>query len=338
VGLAPGYLIGGVAANFDGTASLGGGAGAGGLFVIEADEYDTAFFDKRAKFVHYRPRTLVLNNLEYDHADIYPDLAAIQRQFNQLLRTVPPSGRILVNGVDANLAATLAAGCWTPRETFSLPADDGSGVGADWTASVVPESASRRFIVQHQGREVGTVNWSLLGTHNVQNALAAIGAAAHVGVLPERAVLALNGFRGVKRRMELRGIVAGVTVYDDFAHHPTAIETTLRGLRAEVGAARIVAVLESRSNTMRLGVHRDQLAHSLALADLCWFYNPDNLGWDLPAAVASLGERARFAATVDGVVAGLAEELRAGDHVLVMSNGGFGGLHEKLLAALRARP
>lgn len=340
VGLAPGYLIGGVAANFDGTASLGGGDGARGgglvggkpgLFVIEADEYDTAFFDKRAKFVHYRPRTLVLNNLEYDHADIYPDLAAIQRQFNQLLRTVPPSGRVLVNGDDANLAVTLAAGCWTPRETFSLHAD------ADWSAEVAADSASRRFAVRHRGRVVGSVNWPLLGTHNVLNALAAIGAAAHVGVLPERAVLALNRFLGVKRRMELRGIVAGVTVYDDFAHHPTAIETTLRGLRAQIGPARLVAVLESRSNTMRLGVHRDQLATALALADVCWFYCPDDLGWDLPAAVAALGERARFADTVDGVVAGLAGELRAGDHVLVMSNGGFGGLHEKLLNALRNR-
>jgi UDP-N-acetylmuramate: L-alanyl-gamma-D-glutamyl-meso-diaminopimelate ligase len=336
-GLAPGYLIGGVAANFDGTASLGDGGGRvhgqPGLFVIEADEYDTAFFDKRAKFVHYRPRTLVLNNLEYDHADIYPDLAAIQRQFNQLLRTVPPSGRVLVNGDDTNLAETLAAGCWTPRETFSVRL----GSDADWTAEVAADSASRRFAVHHRGRLVGTVNWSLLGTHNVQNALAAIGAALHVGVLPERAVLALNRFRGVKRRMELRGIVAGVTVYDDFAHHPTAIETTLRGLRAQVGAARIVAVLESRSNTMRLGVHRDHLAAALGLADLCWFYCPDNLGWDLPAAVAALGERARFAGSVDGLVADLAGELRAGDHVLVMSNGGFGGLHEKLLTALRNR-
>ena len=331
-GLAPGFLIGGVAANFDGTASLGGVAGgAPGLFVIEADEYDTAFFDKRAKFVHYRPRTLVLNNLEYDHADIYPDLAAIQRQFNQLLRTVPASGRILVNGDDANLAATLAVGCWTPRETFSSSGD------ADWTAEVAADSASRRFAVRHRGRDLGSVNWALLGTHNVQNALAAIGAAAHVGVAPERAVLALNRFRGVKRRMELRGIEAGVTVYDDFAHHPTAIETTLRGLRAQVGPARIVAVLESRSNTMRLGVHREQLAGALELADVCWFYCPDNLGWDLPAAVAALGARARFADTVDGVVAGLAGELRAGDHVLVMSNGGFGGLHEKLLNALRNR-
>jgi len=334
-GLAPGYLIGGVAANFDATASLGGvdalAGGKSGLFVIEADEYDTAFFDKRAKFVHYRPRTLVLNNLEYDHADIYPDLAAIQRQFNQLLRTVPPSGRILVNGDDVNLAATLAAGCWTPRETFSL------GSEADWSAAVAADSASRRFAVRHRGRVAGSVNWSLLGTHNVLNALAAIGAAAQVGVLPERAVLALNRFRGVKRRMELRGIVAGVTVYDDFAHHPTAIETTLRGLRAQVGPARVVAVLESRSNTMRLGVHRDQLATALELADICWFYCPDNLGWDLPAAVAALGDRARFADTVDGVVAGLAGELRAGDHVLVMSNGGFGGLHEKLLNALRDR-
>jgi UDP-N-acetylmuramate: L-alanyl-gamma-D-glutamyl-meso-diaminopimelate ligase len=324
-GLAPGFLIGGVPSNFDSTARLGGGK----LFVIEADEYDTAFFDKRAKFVHYRPRTAILNNLEYDHADIYPDVESIRRQFNQLLRTVPGAGRIIVNGEDSELEATLRMGCWTPRETF--------GKGADWSAQIAADSAATRFAVLHRGKAVGAVNWSLLGEHNVMNALAAIAAAHHAGVAPERAAQSLNTFRGVKRRMEIRGVVDQVTVYDDFAHHPTAIETTLRGLRARVNGARIIAVLEPRSNTMKLGVHREQLAPALAQADRAWFLNSPDLGWDLPEAVASLGMRAAFAANVDALVKGLVEDSRAGDQILVMSNGGFGGLHEKLLGALRAR-
>ncbi len=338
-GLAPGFLIGGVPSNFDSTARLG----AGRFFVIEADEYDTAFFDKRAKFVHYRPRTAVLNNLEYDHADIYADVAAIRRQFNQLLRTVPGAGRIIVNGEDAELASTLSMGCWTPRETFALARAGGEergaerGAGADWSAQIVPGSAAARFAVHLRGEAVAEVNWPLLGEHNVMNALAAMAAARHAGVAPARAAQALNAFRGVKRRMEIRGVVGGVTVYDDFAHHPTAIESTLRGLRARVGGARIVAVLEPRSNTMKLGVHREQLAPALALADRAWFLNSGDLGWDLPAAVAAMGDRARFAAGVDALVKGLADDSRPGDHLLVMSNGGFGGLHDKLLAALRAR-
>ena len=333
-GLDPGFLIGGVPTNFDCTARLG----AGRYFVIEADEYDTAFFDKRAKFVHYRPRTAVLNNLEYDHADIYPDVASIRRQFNQLLRTVPAAGRLVVNGDDAELATTLAMGCWTPRETFSATVGGSAGGAgpADWTAED-QAGESARFSVLHGGREVAQVAWSLLGRHNVMNALAAIAAAAHVGVTPERAAQALGEFRGVKRRMEIRGVVGGVTVYDDFAHHPTAIETTLAGLRARVGAARIVAVLEPRSNTMKLGVHRDLLAPSLARADRSWFLKASDLGWDLPAAVAALGPSVGFAETVDEMVRKLADDTRPGDHVLVMSNGGFGGLHEKLLAELRQR-
>ncbi len=327
-GLEPGFLVGGMPANFGVSARLGGGK----RFVIEADEYDTAFFDKRAKFVHYRPRTAVLNNLEYDHADIYPDVAAIRWQFNQLLRTVPASGRVIVNADDANLAATLAAGCWTPRESFSLSARD-----ADWSADVEPGTACRRFEVRKSGRGVGRVDWPQIGAHNVMNALAAIAAAHHVGVAPERALQALGRFRGVKRRMEKLGEVGGITVYDDFAHHPTAIETTLSGLRAQVGAAPIIAVLEPRSNTMRLGVHRQQLAGALRAADQSWFFNPPNLGWDLPGAVAALGERAHFAPTVESLVAQLADALRAGEHVLIMSNGGFGGLHGKLLGELRAR-
>ena len=327
-GLAPGFLIGGVPGNFNSTARLGGGR----YFVIEADEYDTAFFDKRAKFVHYRPLTAILNNLEYDHADIYPDVASIRRAFNQLLRTVPGAGRIIVNGEDPELSATLSMGCWTPRETFALTKAD-----ADWSARIAPGSAAGKFEVVHGGRAAAEVSWPLLGEHNVMNALAAIAAAGHVGVAPERAARALSAFLGVKRRMEIRGVVGDVTVYDDFAHHPTAIETTLRGLRARVGGARIVAVLEPRSNTMKLGVHREQLAPALNLADRAWFLDSPDLGWDLPPAVAALGARASFAPSVDALVKGIAEDSRPGDHILVMSNGGFGGLHDKLLGALRAR-
>jgi len=327
-GLEPGFLVGGVPGNFASSARLGKPP----FFVIEADEYDTAFFDKRAKFVHYRPRTAVLNNLEYDHADIYPDVAAIRRQFNQLLRTIPAAGRLIVNGQDIELAATLRMGCWTPRETFGV-----AGAGADWSAHIAKDSAGTRFAVHFGGRAVAAVEWTLLGEHNVMNALAAIGAAQHAGVTPERAAQALQAFHGVKRRMEVRGVIDKVTVYDDFAHHPTAIEATLRGLRARVGAARIIAVVEPRSNTMKLGVHREQLAPALAAADFSWLLGSADLGWDLAAALAPLGSRATVAASVDAIVAGLAAQARAGDHILVMSNGGFGGLHDKLLAALRAR-
>jgi UDP-N-acetylmuramate: L-alanyl-gamma-D-glutamyl-meso-diaminopimelate ligase len=331
-GLEPGFLIGGVPSNFNATARLGKGA----FFVIEADEYDTAFFDKRAKFVHYHPRTAILNNLEYDHADIYPDVASIRRQFNQLLRTVPATGRIIVNGEDSELATTVEMGCWTPRDTFGVARSAGAG-HTDWSAHIAPGSAASRFEVYFQGRAVALVEWPLLGEHNVMNALAAIAAAGHAGVDPVLAAAALGLFTGVKRRMEVRGVVNGVTVYDDFAHHPTAIETTLRGLRARVGAARIVAVVEARSNTMKLGVHREQLAPALETADRTWFLNSPDMGWDLPAAVAALGSRASFAPSVDALAEGLAQDSRSGDQILVMSNGGFGGLHEKLLAALRAR-
>jgi UDP-N-acetylmuramate: L-alanyl-gamma-D-glutamyl-meso-diaminopimelate ligase len=331
-GLEPGFLIGGVPSNFDATARLGGPtAGGAAHFVIEADEYDTAFFDKRAKFVHYRPRTLILNNLEYDHADIYPDIAAIRWQFAQLLRTVPGSGRIVRNGADAEIEAAIAQGCWTPCQSFGLRADD------EWSAALAPGKACGEFTVLRDRREVAEVRWQLLGEHNVMNALAAIAAADHVGVAPGRAALALSQFRGVKRRMEIRGTVGGVTVYDDFAHHPTAIETTLLGLRARLPDARIITVLEPRSNTMKLGVHRDELAPALAAADSAWFLNVPGLDWDLSAALAPLGGRARLESSVEGLVEGIAAQARPGDQVLVMSNGGFGGLHEKLLAALRAR-
>jgi UDP-N-acetylmuramate: L-alanyl-gamma-D-glutamyl-meso-diaminopimelate ligase len=325
-GLAPGFLIGGVAANFDATARLG----VAPYFVIEADEYDTAFFDKRAKFVHYRPRTAVLNNLEYDHADIYPDVAAIRWQFNQLLRSVPASGRVLVNRTDANLAMTLAAGCWTPTETFAL-------VDADWSARIEPGSAHRRFEILARGRPAGVVDWSLLGEHNVMNALAAVAAANQAGVEPARSARALCEFRGVKRRMEMRGTASGVTVYDDFAHHPTAMLASLRALRESVGAARIIAVVEMRSNTMKLGVHREQLAASVAGADQSWFLAPPDLDWDLAGALRTLGKRAHRAASIDSLVESLGQQVQAGDHVLIMSNGGFGGLHGKLLALLQAR-
>ncbi|MCP5329270.1 MAG: UDP-N-acetylmuramate:L-alanyl-gamma-D-glutamyl-meso-diaminopimelate ligase [Steroidobacteraceae bacterium] len=328
-GLSPGFLIGGIAEDFSVSARLGERP----FFVIEADEYDTAFFDKRAKFVHYRPRTAILNNLEFDHADIYPDVAAIQRQFHHLVRTVPAAGRLVVNAVDPRLAETLAMGAWTPREGF---ARDGGGE-AQWCARALPggEDGSK-FEVLESGRVLGRVDWRLLGGHNVDNALAAIAAARHAGVPPEVACAALGEFRGIKRRMELRGEARGVKVYDDFAHHPTAIATTLDGLRRRVGAARIVAVLEPRSNTMKLGVHRETLAPSLAAADEVWLYAPPDLGWDAGEIVRGLGARGHAASDVDTLARELAGRLRAGDHALIMSNGGFGGLHLKLLAALEA--
>ena len=327
-GLDPGFLVGGVPGNFEFSARLGSGR----HFVVEADEYDTAFFDKRAKFVHYRPRTVVLNNLEYDHADIYPDVAAIQHQFHLLMRTVPGGGRVIANAAEPRLDEVLAKGCWTPRESFSAAA----GADADWSARLEAPDGSA-FAVLQGGLEAGVVSWPLVGLHNVDNGLAAIAAARHAGVEPAAAAAALSAFRGVRRRMELRGSVGGITVYDDFAHHPTAIRTTIDGLRRRVGAARIVAVLEPRSNTMKRGVHQDELAGSLAGADRVWLYRPADLGWDLGAVAAGIGPGASLADDVGRLSAALAAELQAGDHVLIMSNGSFEGLHEKLLAALRAR-
>jgi UDP-N-acetylmuramate: L-alanyl-gamma-D-glutamyl-meso-diaminopimelate ligase len=330
-GLKPGFLIGGVPGNFEHSARLG----AEPFFVIEADEYDTAFFDKRAKFVHYRPRTVVLNNLEYDHADIYPDLASIERQFHHLLRTVPRSDRVLVNAADANLERVLAMGCWSERENFGRASENGL------CARLLSADGSHFSVLERGqvgGAEAGEIQWDLLGDHNVDNALAALGAARHAGVPLAAGCAALAQFRGVKRRMELRGVAAGVTVYDDFAHHPTAIATTLAGLRQRVGAeARIVAVLEPRSNTMRLGVHREHLGASLAAADLVVLYAPADLGWDTRPLAAQLGARGRFGDSVTALVSQLTKELRPGDHVLIMSNGGFGGLHDKLLQELQSR-
>jgi UDP-N-acetylmuramate: L-alanyl-gamma-D-glutamyl-meso-diaminopimelate ligase len=327
-GLEPGFLIGGVSGNFDGSARLGKPP----FFVIEADEYDTAFFDKRAKFVHYRPRTLVLNNLEYDHADIYPDLDSIKRQFNHLLRIVPGSGLVVHNAADANLDDVIARGCWTPRESFSRdPARD-----ARWSARVEgPDHA--RFTVLLDGAPVGEAHWDMLGAHNVDNALAAIAAARHAGVPVANAIDGLSRFRGVKRRLELFGEAAGVCVYDDFAHHPTAIATTIEGLRCRIGNARLVAVLEARSNTMKMGVHRDTLAPSLAGADSVLLFAPPDLGWDAGAVARALGPKASTAPDIDSMVAALDASLRPGDHVLVMSNGGFGGLHGRLVERLRRR-
>jgi UDP-N-acetylmuramate: L-alanyl-gamma-D-glutamyl-meso-diaminopimelate ligase len=328
-GLAPGFLIGGVPANFDTSARLGGEP----FFVIEADEYDTAFFDKRAKFVHYRPRTVILNNLEYDHADIYPDVESIQRQFHHLVRIVPGSGRIVWNAADARLEQTLAMGCWTPCEGFSR-----SEVGAPdalWTARPAGGVDDfSQFEVLEGGQPRGTVRWQLIGAHNMENALAAIAAARHAGVTVEHAIEALASFKGIARRMQLRGEVRGVRVYDDFAHHPTAIATTVDGLRRRVGSARIIAVLEPRSNTMKMGVHQNTLGPSLLGADEVWLFTPPDLGWDAGPIVASLGKRGHASRDIGGLAAELARAAKPGDHVLIMSNGGFGGLHGKLLAEL----
>jgi UDP-N-acetylmuramate: L-alanyl-gamma-D-glutamyl-meso-diaminopimelate ligase len=324
----PGFLIGGVPANFGSSARFG----AEPFFVIEADEYDTAFFDKRAKFVHYRPRTLILNNLEYDHADIYPDVAAIQRQFHHLVRIVPGSGRIIWNAADALLKETLAMGCWTPLEGFARAAHS----EALWSARAAPGAEDfSRFEVLERGRPRGTVQWGLMGAHNMENALAAIAAARHAGVELRQALAALEAFQGIARRMQLRGEVNGIRVYDDFAHHPTAIATTNDGLRRRAGAARIIAVLEPRSHTMRMGVHRHTLAGALAGADEVWLYTPADLGWDTREVLGALGGRGHASADVEALAGELARSARPGDQVLIMSNGGFGGLHEKLLAGLR---
>ncbi len=317
-GLSPGFLVGGVAENFGVSARLTPAS----FFVIEADEYDTAFFDKRSKFVHYLPRTAILNNLEFDHADIFADLAAIETQFHHLVRTVPGNGLIVSNGADANLERVLQRGCWTPVERY--------GVATGWQAHV---RDAYGFEVLCNGAVQGRVRWDLLGAHNSANALAAIAAARHAGVPATLAIEALASFKNVKRRMELKGTAGGVTVYDDFAHHPTAIATTLAGLRAKIGKARLLAVLEPRSNTMKLGVMKDALAASLRAADRVFCYS-GGLGWDPAAALAPLGAAASVCDDLARLVNDIAAVARAGDHVLIMSNGGFGGIHQKLLARL----
>jgi len=314
----PGYLIGGLPVNFEASARLTDAP----HFVIEADEYDTAFFDKRSKFVHYRPRTAILNNLEFDHADIFDDLAAIERQFHHFVRTIPSSGLIVCNAGDAALGRVLAAGCWSAVETF----DTASG----WQAS---DETGAGFGVSWQGTSAGTVQWALTGAHNRMNALAAIAAARHVGVEPTVAIEALGRFAGVRRRMELRGEINGVRVYDDFAHHPTAIRTTLEGLRSQVGAARILAVLEPRSNTMKLGAMKAALPASLAAADAV-FVHGAGLDWDPAATLRALGPRLHCEDDLDRMAQAIADAARSGDHIVIMSNGSFGGLHDKVLACL----
>ena len=321
VGLDPGFLIGGVPINFGVSARLGDGR----HFVIEADEYDTAFFDKRSKMVHYRPTVAVINNIEFDHADIFADLAAIETQFHHFIRTIPGSGTLVVNGVDSTIDRVLARGCWTPVKRF--------GVNDGLNATAI---APGRFHMTQNGEPIGTMNLSLQGKHNLQNALAAVAAARACGVSADQTIRALEGFKGVRRRMEARGTAGGVTVWDDFAHHPTAIAATVSGLRDRVGGARILAVLEPRSNTMKTGVMKDRLAPSLEQADLVFCYGA-NLGWDIAAALAALGVCARVENDLERLVEAVRDAARPGDHVLVMSNGGFGGIHELLLEALSLR-
>lgn len=320
-GLKPGFLIGGIPQNFDSSARLGDSP----FFVIEADEYDTAFFDKRSKFVHYRPRTLVINNLEYDHADIFPDLAAIQRQFHHLLRMVPATGLVLSPANVEAVDQTLAMGCWSEQQRY----------GKDWTVQLKQPDGSV-FELFYQGLSQGSLNWTLCGNHNVENAVMAIAAARHVGVPVAVSIEALTQFVAPKRRMELKGTVRDIAVYDDFAHHPTAIETTLAGLRARVGQAKIWAVLEPRSNTMRMGVHKSAIADSLHDADAVLLFEPANSGWSLAAVAEQMPGRAQVFQSVELIVAALVEKASAGDHIVIMSNGGFGGIHQKLLGALSA--
>ena len=324
-GLQPGFLVGGVPLNFGVSARLGTGK----CFVIEADEYDTALFDKRSKFVHYRPRTAILNNLEHDHADIFPDVAAIETQFHHLVRTVPASGRLVVNSRDEALQRVLARGCWSEVQRFGTKREEPGGLCARGD----PQS----FDVLRGSLKLGHVEWALLGEHNQMNALAAIGAAEHVGVAPEAACTALAGFQNVRRRLELRGEAAGVKVYDDFAHHPTAMRTTVDGLRRKVGhSQRILAVFEPRSNTMKLGAMKAQLPWALEAADLS-FCLQGHYGWSAAEALAPLGDTVTVKDSVDALVAAIAHAAAPGDHVLCMSNGGFGGIHDKLLKALAER-
>ena len=332
-GLAPGFLIGGVPENFGVSARLPqapkqDSKSISPFFVIEADEYDTAFFDKRSKFVHYRPRTAILNNLEFDHADIFDDLPAIEKQFHHLVRIVPQNGLVVVNGREDSIKRVIANGCWTPVEQF--------GADAEWQANNIDANGS--FDVLFKGQRQARVSWDMLGEHNRMNALACIAAARHVGVAPCIAIEALGEFKNVKRRMETKGVVNNITVYDDFAHHPTAIETTVAGLRAKVGdfkstGARILAVLEPRSNTMKLGVMKDALPTSLKNADLVFCYGA-NLGWDAAEALKPIKNKAQTFENLENLVTAIAKSAKSGDHILVMSNGGFGGVHQKILDAL----
>ncbi len=320
-GLEPGFLVGGVPTNFGVSARLGKGK----TFVIEADEYDTAFFDKRSKFVHYRPRTAILNNLEYDHADIFPDLAAIETQFHHLVRTVPAAGRLVINAREESLQRVLERGCWSEVVRF--------GTRKETPGALRARGEPHAFDVLRGSLKIARVDWPLLGEHNQLNALAAIAAAEHVGVSPELAGNALSTFENVRRRLELRGEAGGVKVYDDFAHHPTAIHMTVNGLRRKVGMERILAVFEPRSNTMKLGSMKAQLPWSLEEADLS-FCHQGNLGWNAKEALTPMGDKAIVTDSIEALVAAVRKAARPGDHVLCMSNGGFGGIHDKLIAAL----
>jgi UDP-N-acetylmuramate: L-alanyl-gamma-D-glutamyl-meso-diaminopimelate ligase len=322
-GFNPGFLIGGIPLNFGISARLDGGAeNKSGFFVIEADEYDSAFFDKRSKFVHYRPRTAILNNLEFDHADIFPDLDAIKRQFHHLVRTIPSEGLIISPERDTNINDVLTMGCWTPVENTSI-----NGC-SQWNAKLLKEDGSQ-FTVLFENNEQGVVDWSLTGQHNVYNALSAIAAANHIGILPKDSIAALIQFINVKRRMEVIAQIKGVTIYDDFAHHPTAISTTLDGLRKQVGNERIVAIVEPRSNTMRLGVHTETLAKSLANADVAIIYQPQNLDWDL-SRLNHYADNIEIYQSIDAIIAKLKVEACLGGHFVLMSNGSFGGIYQRL--------
>jgi len=324
-GMAPGFLIGGVPANFGETARLGDTP----FFVIEADEYDTAFFDKRSKFVHYHPRTLILNNLEFDHADIFDDLAAIQKQFHHLIRTVPSEGMIIMPPSVPAIEETIAMGCWSQRQTIGL-------ASGELQATSISDDGSE-FDVIYQGQYQAKVNWSMLGDHNVSNALAAIAAARHVGVAIPLACEALSLFKGIKRRMEIVGEVKGIRIYDDFAHHPTAVSTTINGLKANIGERKLIAILEPRSNTMRMGVHKDSLAEALQLADRVILFEQENMDWSLSSVQQQLGDKATVQNDIEAIVRLVCQEANTGDEILIMSNGGFGGIHQRILTALTER-
>ncbi|WP_353164265.1 UDP-N-acetylmuramate:L-alanyl-gamma-D-glutamyl-meso-diaminopimelate ligase [Acinetobacter guillouiae] len=327
-GLNPGFLIGGVPLGFSESARLGGGK----YFCVEADEYDSAFFDKRSKFVHYHPKTAILNNLEFDHADIFDDLAAIQKQFHHLVRTIPSEGRIIVPISETNIDEVLQMGCWTPVVRTSLDANNNAEVYAEQLSA----DGSHFKVLQH-GVVKGEVKWNMTGQHSVANALATIAAAEHVGVSIETACEALSNFGGVKRRMELLDTVNGIEIYDDFAHHPTAIDTTLEGARKRLGERKLWAIIEPRSNTMRMGSHKDGLANSARLADEVMWYQPEGLDWDLQPVIDAATNKAVVARTLDDIISTVVTQAGEGDAVVIMSNGGFGGLHQKLIAALKAK-
>lgn len=323
-GKQPGFLIGGVAENFGLSARLGDSE----LFVIEADEYDTAFFDKRSKFIHYRPKTLLINNIEFDHADIFADMGAIRREFHHMIRTLPAQGQIVLRQDDTEISRIIEMGCWTPRVSF--------GIGAgDWTAEPLADDYCR-FCIKHNGEEVGQVEWDLIGKHNCENALAALTTAAQLGLEPADACRALTDFKSVKRRLQRLACVNDITVYDDFAHHPTAIETTLHGLRMNVGRQRIITILEPRSNTMKMGVHQDSLAQALSESDQVMLYQAENIKLDLNRISTELGDKCRIYTQIEEIIQAAATQSRAGDHIVIMSNGAFDNIHQRLIERLQA--